>query len=119
MTAWTSQAAFAVKTPEGKCAKARDYGSAIANDVARTAVVPPHREGGQAQFIRRPVPDSPSSSANPTRAWAMDNLDQPLTLHALAAHSNQSVRTFTRRFRDEVRRNTQAVSQFTSAQAGF
>ncbi|RRO15122.1 helix-turn-helix domain-containing protein [Saccharopolyspora rhizosphaerae] len=80
----------------------RDHGAAVANEVARTTVVPPHREGGQAQYIRRPVPEPQVSTTSGARAWALENLDRPLTLRELAACDSLSVRTFTRRFRDEV-----------------
>ncbi len=79
-----------------------DHGAAVANEVARGTVVSPHREGGQAQFIRRPVPEPQSASTAAARAWAMENLDRPLTLRELAAREAMSTRTFTRRFRDEV-----------------
>ncbi|MTE19743.1 helix-turn-helix domain-containing protein [Streptomyces sp. TRM43335] len=79
----------------------RDHGTAVANAVARSTVVPPHREGGQAQFIRRPVPDSRSSSTGAARAWALEHLDRQLTLRELAERESTSVRTFTRRFREE------------------
>src|SRR5690606_29420780 len=80
----------------------RDHGSAVANAVARGTVVPPHRDGGQAQFITYPVPDDGRASTSRARHWAMEHLDQPLTLRDLAAKESMSVRTFTRRFRDEV-----------------
>ncbi|WP_214414996.1 GlxA family transcriptional regulator [Sphaerisporangium fuscum] len=79
----------------------RDHGSRIANDVARSCVVPPWRDGGQAQYIQRPVPDPTATGTAPTQAWVMERLTEPLTLADLAAHANMSVRTFTRRFRDE------------------
>ncbi|MEU6325945.1 helix-turn-helix domain-containing protein [Streptomyces sp. NPDC047049] len=79
-----------------------DHGAAVANDVARRTVVPPHREGGQAQYIRRPVPEPRESSTGAARAWALEHLDRPLSLRELAARESMSVRTFTRRFRDEV-----------------
>ncbi|WUI75446.1 helix-turn-helix domain-containing protein [Streptomyces sp. NBC_00400] len=79
-----------------------DHGAAVANDVARRTVVPPHREGGQAQYIRRPVPEPQVSSTGAARAWALEHLDRPLSLRELAARESMSVRTFTRRFRDEV-----------------
>ncbi|WP_243859628.1 GlxA family transcriptional regulator [Amycolatopsis arida] len=79
-----------------------DHGAAVANDVARRTVVPPHRDGGQAQYIRRPVPEPTVSSTRAARAWALAHLDRPLTLRELAAREATSVRTFTRRFRDEV-----------------
>jgi AraC family transcriptional regulator, transcriptional activator FtrA len=78
----------------------RDHGSAVANAVARRLVIPPHRDGGQAQLIDLPMPahpdDDPIASV---MAWALERLDEPLDLAALAGHSYMSVRTFTRRFR--------------------
>ncbi|MEE1928159.1 helix-turn-helix domain-containing protein [Streptomyces sp. TRM 70351] len=79
-----------------------DHGAAVANDVARRSVVPPHREGGQAQFIRHPVPREQAGSTLRARTWAVQRLDQPVALRELAAREAMSVRTFTRRFRDEV-----------------
>ncbi|MFI6868127.1 GlxA family transcriptional regulator [Nocardia sp. NPDC050406] len=80
----------------------RDHGTAVANHAARRLVVPPWRDGGQAQFIERPVPAPTTASTAPTRAWVLDRLDQPITLEDMATHARMSVRTFTRRFRDEV-----------------
>ncbi|WP_369206752.1 GlxA family transcriptional regulator [Streptomyces sp. PU-14G] len=79
-----------------------DHGSAVANEVARRTVVPPHRDGGQAQFIRRPVPEPRLSSTGTARTWALHHLHRPLTLKQLADQEAMSVRTFTRRFREEV-----------------
>lgn len=79
----------------------RDHGAAVAQDVARRTVVPPHREGGQAQYIQRFVPDRDGPGTAATRAWAAERLAEPLTLAAMARHAAMSVRTFTRRFRDE------------------
>ena len=135
-----------------------DFGSAVANEVARRTVVPPHRDGGQAQFIPRPVPaprtaggttdatpggttggtrtgtpsgtsggpsgdtsggtfgglsggtsgrtgrkpgGTPAGSTAFARAWALERLERQLTLHELAEQEAMSVRTFTRRFREE------------------
>ena len=78
-----------------------DFGSEVANSVARRTVVPPQRSGGQAQFTVRPVPQSDIHTTRTARAWALDHLDKPLTLRDLAAQEAMSVRTFTRRFRDE------------------
>ncbi|WP_052866142.1 GlxA family transcriptional regulator [Streptomyces niger] len=78
-----------------------DFGSGVANEVARSTVVPPHREGGQAQYIQRPVPDRQFATTGAARAWALENLHRPLTLRELAARESMSVRTFTRRFREE------------------
>ncbi|MGX6742686.1 GlxA family transcriptional regulator [Streptomyces xantholiticus] len=80
----------------------RDHGSDVANRVARLCVVPPWREGGQAQFIERPVPLQTAATTSPTRAWALSRLGRPVTLAELAAHARMSVRTFSRRFREEV-----------------
>ncbi|KAF0835831.1 GlxA family transcriptional regulator [Nocardia caishijiensis] len=78
-----------------------DHGSAVANRVARLCIVPPWREGGQAQFIDRPMPEAGTAGTAGTRAWALDHLDRPLSLAELAAHARMSVRTFCRRFREE------------------
>ncbi|MBF8188513.1 helix-turn-helix domain-containing protein [Nonomuraea sp. K274] len=78
-----------------------DYGAAVANAAARLAVVPPVRPGGQAQFIETPLPPERGTSLAPTRAWALEHLDRPLTLADLAGHANTSVRTLTRRFHAE------------------
>lgn len=80
----------------------RDHGSDVANRVARACVVQPWRDGGQAQYIERPVPERSAATTGPTRAWAGDHLDRPLTVEELASHAGMSRRTFTRRFRDEV-----------------
>jgi len=80
----------------------RDHGSEVANQVARRCVVPPWRDGGQAQYIERPVPEPACSTTAATRAWALQRLDDPLPLSELARHAGMSVRSFTRRFRDEV-----------------
>ena len=80
----------------------KDHGSELANFVARSCVVPPFREGGQAQYIQQPVPQPGGSSTAATRAWALERLGEPLTLADLAAHARMSLRTFARRFNDEV-----------------
>jgi transcriptional regulator GlxA family with amidase domain len=79
-----------------------DFGTEVANRAARRCVVPPWRDGGQAQFIERPVPAAAAGSATePTRAWALDRLAEPVTLEDMAGHARMSVRTFTRHFRSE------------------
>jgi transcriptional regulator GlxA family with amidase domain len=80
----------------------RDHGTAVANEVARGTVVSPHREGGQAQYVRRPVPEIRAASTSAARAWALEHLHLPLTLRDLATREAMSTRTFTRRFREEV-----------------
>ncbi len=79
----------------------RDHGSEVANQVARRCVVPPYRDGGQAQYIERPVPPASGTGTGPTRDWALHRLDRPLSLDELAAHAAMSTRTFARRFREE------------------
>jgi transcriptional regulator GlxA family with amidase domain len=79
----------------------RDHGSTVANAVARLCVVAPCRAGGQAQFIEAPVPDSVEASTTSTQVWALERLDADLTLASMARHASMSIRTFTRRFRDE------------------
>ncbi|MEU5280991.1 helix-turn-helix domain-containing protein [Streptomyces asoensis] len=80
----------------------KDHGSELANKVARRCVVPPFRDGGQAQYIEQPVPESGPASTAATRAWALERLDEPLALADLAAHARMSPRTFARRFQGEV-----------------
>ncbi|KOG23155.1 MULTISPECIES: GlxA family transcriptional regulator [Streptomyces] len=80
----------------------RDHGTAVANDVARRTVVPPHRDGGQAQYIERPMPEAGTHTTTAARAWALAHLHEPIQLRDLAEKESMSVRTFTRRFRDEV-----------------
>lgn len=79
----------------------RDHGAEVANRAARHCVVPPWRDGGQSQFIERAVPASGSEGTAPTRTWAVERLDQDLSLAAMAAHARMSVRTFSRRFKAE------------------
>jgi transcriptional regulator GlxA family with amidase domain len=78
-----------------------DHGAELANRVARRIVVPAHRDGGQAQFIERPVPKLADDSLEPTRAWALERLTEPLTVAAMAKHACVSERTFARRFVSE------------------
>ena len=78
-----------------------DHGAAVANTVARLAVVAPVRPGGQAQFIHAPVASTESTTLERTRAWALNKLADKITLSDLANHANVSVRTLNRRFRAE------------------
>ncbi|MGZ4203655.1 MAG: GlxA family transcriptional regulator, partial [Thermoleophilaceae bacterium] len=81
----------------------RDHGARVAGQIARQTVVAPHREGGQAQFIERPLQPATGGAARleATRAWALGRLERPLTLADLARHACVSQRTFARRFRAE------------------
>ncbi len=78
----------------------QDFGAEIANAVARRMVVPPHRDGGQAQFVHDPVPDGPGIDLfGDTLAFMQEHLDEPLSVDDLAARAAMSPRTFARRFR--------------------
>lgn len=77
----------------------RDLGPEVANRLARRMVVPPHRSGGQAQFVDLSVPPRPQDDLGPVLQWANANLDRPLTVDELAARANMSTRTFHRRLR--------------------
>ncbi|MDL5157652.1 GlxA family transcriptional regulator [Actinomycetospora termitidis] len=79
----------------------RDHGAAVANEVARHLVVAPWRDGGQAQFIERPIPDDDGGSTAATRVWAREHLSEPLDVATLSRHAAMSTRTFARRFRAE------------------
>lgn len=78
----------------------KDHGAACGERVARHMVAPPHRDGGQAQFIARP-PLPAAGSLEPTRRWAAERLGEPLDVAAMASHAGVSPRTFARRFREE------------------
>jgi transcriptional regulator GlxA family with amidase domain len=74
-----------------------DFGSEAANRIARRLVVAPHRTGGQAQFLNRPVPANGTGLAG-TCAWAAEHIEQPLTVAELAKHAGYAPRTFARLF---------------------
>ncbi len=77
-----------------------DYGAEVANEVARDLVIPPHREGGQAQFVAAPLAShDDGASLSASLEWAIERLDQPLTVADLAEHAHLSPRQFSRRFR--------------------
>lgn len=77
------------------------HGADVANRMARLLVTPPHRQGGQAQYIEQPVPQLPSESRLPgVLEWAREHLAEPLSLDTLADIASMSRRTFTRRFRE-------------------
>lgn len=79
----------------------RDYGADIANQVARRLVVPPHRDGGQAQYVPEPVSVRAPGGLARVQEWAVARLDRPLALEDLARQGNMSVRTLARRFEQE------------------
>jgi AraC family transcriptional activator FtrA len=77
-----------------------DHGTAAANAAARRLVVPPHRAGGQAQFVTAPGPAARAGAPlSDLLAWARARLDQPLTVEDLARRSAMSTRNLTRHFR--------------------
>ncbi|MEV6197406.1 helix-turn-helix domain-containing protein [Streptomyces sp. NPDC051920] len=76
-------------------------GSDVANAIARRMVVPPHREGGQAQYIERPVAHYGEDGVREVLTWAERNLDQEISVELLSARACMSPRTFARRFRAE------------------
>jgi AraC family transcriptional activator FtrA len=78
----------------------RDYGSAIANRVAQRLVVPPHREGGQAQFVPRPMPQDESGRLARLMDYVRANPAREHTLASLAGQAAMSPRTLQRQFRD-------------------
>ncbi|MFB9931465.1 GlxA family transcriptional regulator [Amycolatopsis halotolerans] len=78
----------------------RDLGAAVANDLGRRLVVPPHRHGGQAQFVS-PPPSPEGSALARTAEWARSRLDRPLTVADLARHAGLSSRQLARRMRAE------------------
>jgi AraC family transcriptional activator FtrA len=77
----------------------RDYGSAVANQVARRLVIPPHRDGGQAQFLERPVETRQRGSLATLLDKMHRRLGEPLRIAELARLAAMSERTFMRRFR--------------------
>ncbi len=76
----------------------RDHGARAANAVARRVVVAAHRDGGQAQFVERPLPVAAGGDLSGTRAWMEERLADPLTVGAMARHAGYSPRSFARRF---------------------
>ncbi|CQR62975.1 GlxA family transcriptional regulator [Streptomyces leeuwenhoekii] len=79
-----------------------DHGAEIANAVSRRLVFAAHRDGGQRQFVERPVPAVPDESLGPLLAWAQERLDEPLTVADLAARAAVSPATLHRRFRAQL-----------------
>jgi transcriptional regulator GlxA family with amidase domain len=80
----------------------RDHGAEIANAVSRRLVFAAHRDGGQRQFVERPLPDVPDESLAPLLAWAQERLGEPLAVAELAARAAVSPATLHRRFRAQL-----------------
>ncbi len=78
----------------------RDHGSAVANRVAQRLVVPPHREGGQAQFVPRPMPQDEGGRLAKLMDWVREHPALPHTLRSLAERAAMSPRTLQRQFHD-------------------
>lgn len=76
-----------------------DHGARIANTLSRRMVMPPHRDGGQAQYIDQPLAVEDSSSLAPVLDWARSQLQQPLSIDDLAERASMSTRSFLRHFR--------------------
>jgi AraC family transcriptional activator FtrA len=77
-----------------------DFGADVANRLARDLVVPPHRDGGQAQYIDAPMPICPDTDPlAETLDWVLGHLDEAISVEQLARHATMSTRTFIRRFR--------------------
>jgi transcriptional regulator GlxA family with amidase domain len=76
----------------------KEQGSRVANGIARRMVVPPHRDGGQAQYVVQPIAPSCDGSLRDLLEWLRTHLDQPVTVLQLADRANMSERTFARRF---------------------
>ncbi len=79
----------------------RELGAAAASAVARSLVVAPHRDGGQAQYVKRPLPEPHEN--NPLAAtlqWALEHLEEDLSVDQLATHAHLSRRTFVRAFQE-------------------
>ncbi|MFD8150726.1 helix-turn-helix domain-containing protein [Streptomyces sp. NPDC059720] len=76
-----------------------DHGSSVANTLARRLVVPPHRDGGQAQFVTTPVPEPDGHPLSGLLPWAARRLDQPITVEDMARRAGMSSRNLGRHFR--------------------
>jgi transcriptional regulator GlxA family with amidase domain len=76
----------------------KEQGSRVANGIARRMVVPPHRDGGQAQYVEQPIAPSCDGSLRDLLEWLRAHLEQPLSVRQLATRANMSERTFARRF---------------------
>jgi transcriptional regulator GlxA family with amidase domain len=78
-----------------------EFGAVAANGIARRMVVPPHRDGGQAQYIENPVPEVDADTLAPLLDWMQEHMGEVVSVDDLARRANLSPRTFARRFRAE------------------
>jgi AraC family transcriptional regulator, transcriptional activator FtrA len=95
----------------------RDHGAEIANAVSRRLVFAAHRDGGQRQFVERPLPDVPDESLAPLLAWARERLGEPLTVADLASRAAVSPATLHRRFRAQL--GTTPLAWLTGERVAF
>ncbi|MGO8887341.1 MAG: helix-turn-helix domain-containing protein [Streptosporangiaceae bacterium] len=79
----------------------QEQGSRVANAIARRMVVPPHRDGGQAQYVERPVAGPDADTLGEVIRWMEQHLGQQASIRDLAARAAMSPRTFARRFVQE------------------
>ncbi|MCX5194486.1 helix-turn-helix domain-containing protein [Streptomyces sp. NBC_00249] len=79
----------------------QEQGAEVANAIARRMVVPPHRDGGQAQFIQRPLPRTACDTVGEVIGWMARHLAEEITVEQLAERAHMSPRTFARRFQQE------------------
>ncbi len=79
----------------------KEQGPEVANKIARRMVVPPHRDGGQAQYIERPLPRTGVDTVAEVLVWMERHLDEEVTVEQLAGRAHMSPRTFARRFQQE------------------
>jgi AraC family transcriptional activator FtrA len=79
----------------------RDYGAKVANLVARRLVVPPHRDGGQAQYVPHAIRSEGHGGLARLMDWAQKKIHHSLSVEDLARQALMSPRTFARRFRQE------------------
>ncbi|MFD4867452.1 helix-turn-helix domain-containing protein [Streptomyces sp. NPDC058412] len=79
----------------------QEHGAEVANTIARRMVVPPHRDGGQAQYIERPLPRTSCDTVGEVIEWMARHLEDEITVEQLAERAHMSPRTFARRFLQE------------------
>lgn len=87
-----------------------DHGSSVANTLARRLVVPPHRDGGQAQFVTTPVPAPDNHPLAELFPWVARRLDHPLTVEDMARRARMSSRNLSRHFRTGDRHDPAAMA---------
>lgn len=80
----------------------RDFGIRVANAVARRMVIPPHRDGGQRQYVATPIPAYEGRTLSVAMDWVRSQLHRPVTVAEFAREAAMSERTFLRRFQEEI-----------------